>query len=217
MKKDRVEQLALAVSAIFVLALVGCGADEEATPPSLAEPTSTPKPTGGVKQFAAPPSMTIVSGKSYTATMKMEGGGEVVIELFASGAPKTVNNFVFLARQGYFDGITFHRVIPGFMAQTGDPTGTGRGGPGYTIEDEFSPNLRHDAAGILSMANKGIPKSGGSQFFITLVATPHLDGKHSVFGKVVKGMDVVNNIATRDPDTAASPGDRIETIEIEER
>ena len=217
MIRDRVYQLAPAVSALLVLALVGCGADDETTPPASAEATSTPKPTGGVKQFDAPPPMTIDPGKSYTATMKLESGGEVVIELFDTDAPKTVNNFVFLARQGYFDGITFHRVIPGFMAQTGDPTGTGRGGPGYTIEDEFSPNLRHDVPGILSMANKGTPKSGGSQFFITFVPTPHLDGKHSVFGKVVAGMDVVNKITVRDPNTATSPGDKIETIEIEER
>ena len=119
--------------------------------------------------------------------------GDFTIELYTDKAPKTTENFIKLVQQGYYDGIIFHRVIDGFMIQGGDPTGTGRGGPGYTILDEFDPSLKHDSAGILSMANAG-PNTGGSQFFITLAPTPHLDGKHAVFGKVIKGMDVVYKI-----------------------
>jgi cyclophilin family peptidyl-prolyl cis-trans isomerase len=111
--------------------------------------------------------------------------------------PRTVNNFVCLARDGYYDGVTFHRVIQDFMIQSGDPSGTGRGGPGYTFKDEFDPKLKHDKPGILSMANAG-PNTNGSQFFITHVPTPWLDGKHSVFGQVIKGQDVVNKIEQGD-------------------
>ena len=125
----------------------------------------------------------------------------------------TVENFVNLARAGFYDGITFHRVISGFMAQGGDPTGTGRGGPGYQFGDEFSPRRRHDGAGVLSMANAG-PGTNGSQFFITLGPTPHLDDRHSVFGRVTSGMDVVRAIRERDPSRDPNPGDRIERIEI---
>ena len=127
----------------------------------------------------------------------------------------TVENFVNLARAGFYDGTTFHRVIGGFMAQGGDPTGTGRGGPGYEFADEFHPTLRHTGAGTLSMANAG-PNTNGSQFFITFAATPHLDNRHSVFGKVVEGMDVLNRLRERDPQMDREPGDAIETIEIEE-
>jgi cyclophilin family peptidyl-prolyl cis-trans isomerase len=120
--------------------------------------------------------------------------GDIVGELYAQEVPKTVENFVTLAKKGFYDGIIFHRVIPNFMVQTGDPTGTGMGGPGYKFADEFSPKLKHDKPGILSMANSG-PNTNGSQFFITQVATPWLDNRHSVFGHVVEGMDVVNKIA----------------------
>ncbi|MBI4313753.1 MAG: peptidylprolyl isomerase [Candidatus Omnitrophica bacterium] len=126
--------------------------------------------------------------------------GTIVVGLFQDKAPKTVENFLTLTKKGFYNGIIFHRVIPGFMIQTGDPTGTGMGGPGYKFEDEFSPALKHEGPGVLSMANSG-PNTNGSQFFITLAATPWLDGKHSVFGKVVKGQDVVEAIAAapRDP------------------
>ena len=167
------------------------------------------------QQYSSAPAMTIDPEKSYTATFAMENGSEFKVNLFADKAPKTVNNFVFLARDGFYDGVTFHRVIPGFMAQGGDPTGTGRGGPGYRFEDEFHPDLRHDRPGILSMANAG-PNTNGSQFFITFVPTPHLDGAHAVFGEVVEGMDVVNAITTRDPATARTPGDAVTSITIEE-
>jgi peptidyl-prolyl cis-trans isomerase A (cyclophilin A) len=119
--------------------------------------------------------------------------GRIVVELFQKEVPKTVANFVTLTNKGFYNGLLFHRVIPGFMVQTGDPEGTGRGGPGYTFKDEFHPQLRHDAPGILSMANRG-PDTNGSQFFITVAATPWLDNRHTVFGKVIEGMDVVNAI-----------------------
>ena len=120
--------------------------------------------------------------------------GRIVIELYQDEAPKTVANFVKLATQGFYDGALFHRVIPGFMIQTGDPTGTGTGGPGYTFKDEFSPNLRHEGPGVVSMANRGA-NTNGSQFFITLAATPWLDGKHTIFGHVIEGQSVVDQIA----------------------
>ncbi len=128
--------------------------------------------------------------------------GKIAVELFPKEAPDTVANFVKLVEKGYYDGVLFHRVIPGFMVQTGDPTGTGRGGPGWTILDEFHPKLKHSKAGILSMANAG-PDTGGSQFFITLGATPHLDNRHAVFGQVLEGQDVVKKIGD-------SPRDRMD-------
>lgn len=120
--------------------------------------------------------------------------GEFEIELFEDKTPITTKNFIDLAQEGFYDGVIFHRIIDGFMIQGGDPTGTGMGGPGYTIEDEFTPELTHESEGILSMANIGRPHTGGSQFFITLAATPWLDGHHTVFGKVVKGIEVVREI-----------------------
>jgi len=167
-----------------------------------------------VMQWSEPPAMQIDPSKKYTATIKTEKG-DIVIDLFAEKAPRTVNNFVFLARQGYYDNITFHRVIPDFMAQTGDPTGTGRGGPGYRFADEISPDLKHDSEGIVSMANAG-PDTNGSQFFITYGPAPHLDGHYSIFGKVREGMDVLRSIRARDPATDTEPGDRIITIVITE-
>jgi len=119
--------------------------------------------------------------------------GTIVAEMFEDVAPKTAGNFMELAEKGFYDGVVFHRVIDGFMIQGGDPTGTGRGGPGYTIPDEFAPGLAHTEVGTFSMANAG-PNSGGSQFFITLAATPWLDGKHAIFGKVISGLDVVQAI-----------------------
>jgi cyclophilin family peptidyl-prolyl cis-trans isomerase len=119
--------------------------------------------------------------------------GTITAEMFTDVAPKTAGNFLDLAKKGYYDGIIFHRVIEGFMIQGGDPTGTGRGGPGYQIDDEFAPELAHTEAGIFSMANAG-PDTGGSQFFITLAATPWLDGKHAIFGKVTEGLEVVKAI-----------------------
>lgn len=152
------------------------------------------------KQYAQPPAMTIDPKKTYTATFETSRG-TIVCALFADRAPQTVNNFVFLARDGYYDGTTFHRVIPDFMIQGGDPTASGRGGPGYKFADEKSAlRIKHEV-GSLSMANAG-PDTNGSQFFITHVVTDWLDGKHAVFGKVTSGQDVVN--ATRQGDTLKS-------------
>lgn len=168
------------------------------------------------KQWSSPPPMVIDPTKQYFATLKTEKG-DIRIQLFADKAPRTVNNFVFLAREHFYDNTTFHRVIPGFMAQGGDPTGTGSGGPGYRFADEFHPDLKHDSEGILSMANAG-PNTNGSQFFITYAPQPHLDGRHAVFGKVVTGMDVLRALTPRDP--SANPtfsGDRLLTVAIEEK
>ena len=165
------------------------------------------------KQYSAPPAQTLEAGKRYTATFKTEKG-DFVVELYADKTPRTVNNFVFLAREGFYDGVTFHRVIKDFMAQGGDPTGTGTGGPGYTFADEFNSSLKHNGPGILSMANAG-PNTNGSQFFITHLATPWLDGKHTVFGKITHGLEVLMSIPERDP-RAKTPGVKITTIEITE-
>ncbi len=164
------------------------------------------------KSYPAPPKMSLDLDKSYRARMTTDVG-DIVIELYADRAPKTVNNFVFLARDGYYDGVIFHRVIRDFMAQGGDPTGTGSGGPGYTFADEFHPTLRHDGPGVVSMANAG-PGTNGSQFFITHVATPWLDDKHTVFGRVADGMDVVHAIPPRDPSQRSAPAVHIQSIEI---
>jgi peptidyl-prolyl cis-trans isomerase B (cyclophilin B) len=158
------------------------------------------------KEYKEPPKMIIDVKKTYTATF-VTSKGKIVCELFAKDAPKTVNNFVFLAREKFYDDTTFHRVIKDFMIQGGDPTGTGRGGPGYRFEDEIKDNPHKHQVGTLSMANAG-PDTNGSQFFITHVATPWLDGKHTVFGQVKEGQDVVN---------AIEKGDKLETVIIEEK
>jgi cyclophilin family peptidyl-prolyl cis-trans isomerase len=164
------------------------------------------------QQWSSPPAFTIDPKQKYNAILSTDSG-DITIQLFADKTPKTVNNFVFLARQGFYDGTFFHRVIADFMVQGGDPTGTGRGGPGYRFGDEFHPSLRHDKPGMLSMANAG-PGTNGSQFFITHVATPWLDNKHSVFGQVVKGMEVVNLISPRDPQKVDAPAVHIISVTI---
>ena len=157
------------------------------------------------KQWNNPPQMQIDPKKGYTATIETNRG-DIEIELYPQHAPQTVNNFVFLAREGFYDDITFHRVINNFMIQGGDPTGSGRGGPGYRFEDEVKGNpLKHET-GVISMANAG-PGTNGSQFFITHSPQPHLDGKHTVFGKVTSGMEVVN---------AIQQGDKMESVTIDE-
>ncbi len=219
--------------------VAACGDDPEPTPTPLRVETATPtaadgssagpSPTPGPQSYSSAPDLVIDTSKDYYATFVTERG-EFRLRLFDDQVPRTVNNFVFLAREGFYNGVTFHRVIPGFMAQGGDPTGTGGGSPGYRFDDEFHPDLVHNA-GVISMANSG-PNTNGSQFFITFVPTPHLDGYapdgavkdcsrpgvscHAVFGEVVEGMDVVNSISPRDPATAIEPGDVIYTILIEE-
>ncbi|MBK7316866.1 peptidylprolyl isomerase [Candidatus Villigracilis affinis] len=166
------------------------------------------------KQWSTPPAMQIDPKKQYKAHMETDKG-TMVIELFADKTPMTVNNFVFLSREGFYDGVIFHRVIGNFMAQGGDPTGTGRGGPGYKFGDEFDASLKHDKRGILSMANAG-PATNGSQFFITHGPTPHLNGKHTVFGVVVEGLDVLMSIPERDPGNVNAPAVKIISVTIEE-
>ena len=188
-----------------------------------------------IKTYENPPSMTIDQNKDYQAVFYLKKGGTFTVDLFEKFTPITVNNFVFLANDGFYDNISFHRVIDDFMAQGGDPTGTGTGGPGYYFENEFHPEVRHDSAGILSMANAGVQMgkgTNGSQFFITFKALHPLDGYesttsdklknckmpmtscHTVFGKVIEGMNVVNNISRRDPLVATESGDIIQNIEI---
>ena len=206
---------------VLVLILGCSGPVAPAAPPqgqTRGQATQTTTASGGnvQKSYSAAPAMTINPQKQYTATFEIEGKGKFKVQLYAKEVPNTVNNFVFLAKEGFYDSTTFHRVIPGFMAQGGDPTGTGTGSPGYRFPDEFNPALRHSGPGILSMANSG-PNTNGSQFFITFVATPHLDDRHSVFGKVTEGMDVVNKISVRDPQAARAPGDKLGKVTIEER
>ena len=148
----------------------------------------------GPKTYSAPPAMTIDTSKEYTATIETEEGN-LVLELFAGDVPMTVNNFVFLAREGFYDGLTFHRVVADFVVQGGDPNGDGTGGPGYQFDDEFTEHTH--VAGALSMANSG-PNTNGSQFFITFTPQHHLDGYHSVFGQLVEGMDVLERIEQGD-------------------
>ena len=174
---------------------------------SLASSLAMAQEPGKAKQYPKAPDMKIDTAKTYSATLETTQG-KIVVDLFTKDAPKTVNNFVFLAREGFYDGTVFHRVIKDFMIQGGDPTGTGRGGPGYRFEDETKDNPRkHTGPGVLSMANAG-PNTNGSQFFITHVATPWLDGKHTVFGQVREGQDVVNKIAQ---------GDKLTKVTIEEK
>ena len=174
---------------------------------------STP---GAAKQYSSAPPITIDVNKQYTATVKMAKGGEFVIQLYPDKAPITVNSFVFLARQGFFNGVTFHRVLEGFMAQGGDPTGTGGGGPGYEFQNEDS-DLKFDKAGVVAMANAG-RDTNGSQFFITFSPQPSLNGGYTIFGQVISGMDVVNGITRRDPNQNPSfPGDAMQSVTITEK
>ena len=218
----------VAIAAAAMLAATACGADE--TPIADTGPTATVRPvtatpvgqaTGAVPtpkslRFSQPPPMTIDQNKRYFATIDIDGKGKVRLELYPKKAPITVNSFVFLARQGFYDGVSFHRVIAGFVAQGGDPTGTGSGGPGYQFVNEIS-DLRH-TRGALSMANSG-PNTNGSQFYICLADQPALDGTYSVFGQVVEGMDVVLSIKLRDPQQApnAPVGDRMRSVTILEQ
>jgi peptidylprolyl isomerase len=204
--------LLLTATAALLAFAAACGDEEEASP--TATPRSTASPAA--RRYATPPAMAIDPQKSYVAALETDKG-TIRIKLLPDIAPQTVNSFVFLAREGYFDGVTFHRVLPGFMAQGGDPQGTGYGGPGYNLPDEFSD--RPIDRGTVAMANTGAPNSGGSQFFITYTRQARLDGKYTVFGEVIEGMDVAEKLTPRDPDTNpnAPPGDRIIKVTIEEQ
>ena len=195
MKMNRLPKMVIAILAAGTLLLASC---------ACPGPEPTPKPAPKPKTYSAPPAMVIDTGKEYTATIETERGN-MVLELFASDVPNTVNNFVFLANDGFYDGTTFHRVVPGFVVQGGDPTGTGRGNPGYSFADEFSEHTH--LTGALSMANSG-SDTNGCQFFITFAPQHGLDGKHSVFGQLIDGMDVLEQI---------EQGDVIIRITIEEK
>ncbi len=211
-QKANIQLFALAVIALALVGIIW------AMISALQKPggnTSQAPEKTGAKQYASAPPMTIDKNKQYTATVKMANGGEFVIQLYPDKAPITVNSFVFLAREGFFDGVTFHRVLEGFMAQGGDPTGTGGGGPGYEFVNEDS-DLTFDKAGVVAMANAG-RDTNGSQFFITFGPTPQLNGDYTIFGQVTSGMDVVNGITRRNPDENPNfSGDAIETITITE-
>lgn len=166
--------------------------------------------------YSAAPAMTIDVNKKYTATITTPRG-DIVVNLRADLAPIAVNNFVFLARNGFYDGVTWHRVMQGFMAQGGDPTGTGTGGPGYTIKDEFTSASIFDRAGLVAMAKTSAPDSGGSQFFITTAPATHLNGQYTIFGEVAQGQDIVNTIPLRDPGKATTPGEQIVKVTISEQ
>jgi cyclophilin family peptidyl-prolyl cis-trans isomerase len=206
------------VTASLLLAACGDGEDKETGGALTLSATQQAIQTPLATQVSAPP-MTIDVQKTYFATIKTEKG-DIRIQLFPDLAPETVNSFVFLAREGFYDGLTFHRVIPGFVAQGGDPLGTGGGGPGYTLPDEFSD--RPFKEGSVGMAKTRQPNSAGSQFFICLkpqgnsAGCANLTGSYTIFGEVVAGMDVAESLTPRDPDTATSPGDKITTVTIEE-
>ena len=185
-----------------------------ATASTASTPAVQPTQAGGKTTYSAPPPMTIDPNKKYFATIKMDIG-DIRLELYPKEAPHSVNSFVFLAREGFYNGLTFHRVIPGFVAQAGDPTGTGRGGPGYTIPDEVNSHKFLD--GSLGMAKTNAPNSAGSQWFIDYAPQTALDGGYTVFGQLVSGRDVLDKLKPRDPATATTPGTAINTIVIEEQ
>ena len=208
----------LVLLAIAIVAFVLNQEDDTGEPAAMASDRPLAAVDPGVRNeyYSAAPEMTIDTAKSYEAVIRMANGGEMRFRLFDDEAPITVNNFVYLANQGFYDGTTFHRVLENFMAQGGDPSGTGSGGPGYTFEDETENGLTFDRRGLLAMANAG-PDTNGSQFFITFAPATHLDGLHTIFGELTEGDDVLSGITLRDPDTATAPGDVIEEIVIFEQ
>ncbi len=208
----------LVLVAIAIVAFVLNQEDDTGEPAAMASDRPLAAVDPGVRNdyYSAAPEMTIDTAKSYEAVIRMANGGEMRFRLFDDEAPITVNNFVYLANQGFYDGTTFHRVLQDFMAQGGDPSGTGSGGPGYTFEDETDNGLTFDRRGLLAMANSG-PDTNGSQFFITFAPATHLDGLHTIFGELTEGDDVLSSITLRDPDTATAPGDAIEEIVIFEQ
>lgn len=209
--------LVAALCGMLALVLAGCGSNNKVNTANTAA-NGTPAPTPSTadtagRTFSKAPAFTLDPTKGYQADIKT-AHGDIIVTLNEKAAPLTVNNFIFLARQHFYDGLTCHRVIPGFVAQCGDPTGTGNGGPGYTIPDEPSP-LTH-VEGAIAMAKTNAPNSAGSQFYIVLAPQPQLDGKYTVFGQVTSGLDAAKQIAPRDPQTATAPGDTITSITITE-
>lgn len=215
-RQKRTTQIAIAaVAALALIAVIWAIASSRKPTTTVAVGGPTPALVG-TKQYASAPPILIDEKKQYLATVKLAKGGEFAIQLYPDKAPITVNSFVFLARQGFFDGVTFHRVLQGFMAQGGDPTGTGGGGPGYKFVNEDS-DLTFDKAGVVAMANAG-RDTNGSQFFITFAAQPRLNGDYTIFGQVISGMDVVNGIRLRDPQQSPNyTGDAIQSITITEK
>ena len=210
----------LGASALLVALALACNGDGAGTPPTSDEgqpteqtPATSPSLEPTAMTYAERPELTIDPAKKYTAIIET-AKGTFRIELRPDLAIQTVNSFVFLAREGYYDGVTFHRVLPGFVAQGGDPTGTGSGSPGYTLPAEFSDTPFE--RGTVAMARTDDPDSAGSQFFIAYAEQPNLNGQYTVFGAVVEGMDVVESLTPRNPDTdpSAPPGDAIISIEI---
>lgn len=173
------------------------------------------QPASGAKTYSQAPPMTIDAAKNYTATITTPRG-DIVVKLRPDLAPETVNSFVFLSKEGFYNGLTWHRVIQGFMAQGGDPTGTGTGGPGYNVKAEFTDKVLFDKPGIVAMARANDPDSAGSQFFITTAAAPNLNSQYTVFGEVTQGQDIVDGIPLRDPSSATTPGEQIQKITITE-
>ena len=240
-KKENDRRIAAAVIGVVIVGVIAyllLGPKPAATPaqtptpvlqvaPPTEQPSSSgaqqsaqanlpPAPTVTGKQYAAVPTMSIDVTKQYFATVKMVKGGEFVIQLYPDKAPITVNSFVFLAKDGFYNGVTFHRVLDGFMAQGGDPTGTGSGGPGYQFQNELN-DLKFDKAGVVAMANAG-PNTNGSQFFIMFGPYGLSENDYTIFGQVVSGMDVVNGLTRRDPQNNPSfPGDAIESVTINEK
>lgn len=223
-----------AVAVIAVLVVLGFMLAQSGGRPQVIEPTAAPfaaatPVTGGARGslpadvaarngfYTAPPPMTIDPSRTYLATITTPRG-DIVIRLRPDLAPETVNNFVFLAREGFYDGVTWHRVLPDFMAQGGDPTGTGTGGPGYTIKDEFTPDMIFDRPGLVAMARTPMPNSAGSQFFITTAPAPHLNGQYTIFGEVIEGQEIVNGIPLRNPDeNPTTPGEQMLRVTITEQ
>jgi cyclophilin family peptidyl-prolyl cis-trans isomerase len=246
MRRFRLTAIIWFIVPVVALLAIGCSGDgdsnssDSSAPPAAAVQSApsgaTATPTPGTRtQWDVAPPMRIDPSKKYTAVFTMDKGATFEVELFVDKAPKTVNNFVFLAREGYYDGVTFHRVIPGFMAQGGDPSGTGSGGPGYKFDSEFHPDARHFGPGMLAMANAGMVNgrgTNGSQFYFTYSEQHRLDGLdldgsakpchqagvscHTVFGQIIGGMDAVDGLRERDPQTATFKGDVVSTIEIVE-
>lgn len=220
------QQVAIAIAIVGVIALIwvllpgskGSLGNGVPTVNSAAatEPVQVNAPASSGKQYASAPPMTIDVKKQYFATFKMANGGEFVVQLYPDKAPITVNSFVFLARDGFYNGTTFHRVLDGFMAQGGDPSGTGMGGPGYEFVNEKN-DLAFDKPGVVAMANAG-PNTNGSQFFIMFAQYGLSENDYTIFGQVTSGMDVVNALTRRDPETNPTfPGDTIESVTITEK